>query len=381
VRRALLGVVTALVLMAASAACTSQDGASSDSSASHERSTPESEPGEAESSVGSDRTGTFVALLELVDEGAWDGTSVHLADWSAVADVAEVDPPGDVREVHPWLLELTNAAGFVFPGSISWLSYPDRQDEVEAALGIHLGQVDASILAGAPPEDRTALIGTFDPTTVQQTVRADAEWSAELELVGEGASAFYSWDDEPDVIGRPSAARPLGRGGNLFVTSDELLWVHSRRVMEQMIRAGRDGSSLAANDDLRLAAQTLDDHGAYIGLLADGAELSGDGEPLLAPYQVLAVGNVLTTSEHTGLIVLVNDDDDAAEENVGRLRAVLDEGEPRTDDDSWDDLLDVTDVKATGRLTIALVDLERSASPSLLVDALWRGETLYHHDG
>jgi hypothetical protein len=323
---------------------------------------------------------TFATLLHLVDDEAWGRNPIHLADWAAVSEAAAVSRPSSPDESRRWLAELAADAGFSFAGAGYWMA--DAPDEVEAfrdAFGVDLGQVDASIIAGPPPEVREAYLGRFDPPAVEAAVRSDPDWSGRLDVLGDGEAAFYSWGPDASILSSPGPGRPLGVGGNLFVTDHEALWVPSSEIMARMIAARDDPEeSLAGVDDLRSATAVLDEFGAATAALVDARQL-GDGDGALAPYEVLAIGNLPSAEELLGLIVLVHDEEDTARENAARLRAIIEEGEALIGGGAWSDLLGVRDVSVDGRLTVAEVEITRN--PSVLFDAFYRRDSLYLHEG
>jgi hypothetical protein len=323
---------------------------------------------------------TFTALLRLVDDEAWGRNPVHLADWAALGEAAGVTRPSSPAETQQWLATLADDTGFAFAGNGYWMAgAPHEVEAFRDAFGVDLGQVDASIIAGPPPEVREAYLGRFDPSAVEAAVRSDPDWSDRLDVLGDGDAAFYSWGPDASILSSPGPGRPLGVGGNLFVTDDEALWVPSSEVMARMI-AGRDHpeESLAGVDDVRSATAVLDDVGAATGALVEARQLS-DRDGALAPYEVLAIGNLPPGEEQLGVIVLVHESEEVALDNAERLRAVIEDGESLMGGGKWSDLLDLRDVSVDGRLTVAEVEITRG--PSALFDAFYRRDSLYLHDG
>lgn len=368
--RSTRGIIVLLVMGLAAAGCSSDSG-------------DDSQQGDGS---GED-SGAFAELLGVVPDTAANREQIYLGNWATAADLAHQDQPENAEAVVDYVLEVQEGTDLSFNPNVVWLQEADDSEGLEEQLGFHLGQVDASIVAGAPPEHVLAFRGRFDVDAIAEAIEADPEWSDLLEVVEHGGTEYFSWDDEPEPgAGEPGPRDQLGRGGNMYVTEDELWWSFSAEGIEGMIDAqAGDAESLADDDDVRSVAEELDALGAFSASITEtdgsdyGVPLDGTGDdrsgPTVATYELLATGAYAESSDLLGVVILVNEDEATAEENVERLTEVIRAGESAVNPLEWADEIDIESIDRSGNLTIATVDIE--GGPRLLLDAVFRRDSLY----
>lgn len=235
----------------------------------------------------------LVGLLEFISDTEDHRAYVALADWErARAAIGQARPAEDDAAVEQ-LLDLNGgrdggpeliAAGF----DVNGLRAPE---EWRRAYGFTVRNVDRSFEAGAPPG---RLQGTVldDTAPIAEAVRADPEWSDELETVQHGGAAYYSWGDGGVDASRRSAARPLGQGGRLLVLDSESIAIRAGtdEAIESAIDAWK-GDSLADDDATRALVQALDEAGMA------SVYFSGQAGPFLPPGRSTAVAELAELPE------------------------------------------------------------------------------------
>jgi hypothetical protein len=132
-------------------------------------------------------------------------------------------------------------------------------EQLRGELGFSYDQVDQVITAGPPPRNIYLAVGRFDAAQIAETLEADPTWGPRLEVKTHRGVDYYSWGDDYAIVGDPSPARPLGRGGRLVVGDDWLSWSFGDEQAEATIDAALDPTrSLATVNWLRTATEAAD---------------------------------------------------------------------------------------------------------------------------
>ena len=252
-------------------------------------------------------------------------------------------------------------------------------------LGFSILNADRDVFAGGPGHRYRIISGRIDPDDVERAVRSDPNFSDLLETAEYQGSAYFTWGPEANAdLTRRSAARPVGRGGQLAVTEDRIIWTLAETDMQAALdtQAGTL-PSLAEFEDFRLAASSLELAGAYTATLTNGVlavedvyrfaeaqrpeaaadirRLQSEGRFLL-PYSAFGVGASLgDDGRPRAVIVFVNPDQDTAVENATRFADIVTNAASIFTGRPWSDLATVDTVTTSGRVTVAVL---RTSSPS-----------------
>ncbi|MCE2463882.1 MAG: hypothetical protein J4F46_08250, partial [Dehalococcoidia bacterium] len=187
----------------------------------------------------------------------------------------------------------------------------------------------------------------------------------------------------------PPAFDLLGRGGRIAVLDEYVFRTLGTSEMKTLVDVHlKESPSLADVEEFRLLAGGMSQLTAYTMFLSDGVErwrlpnyakgLTGhyisleDVErelavagPWLRPYQAFGVGAGKDDEGRYMALVLVHADGDSAEENMGLLHRIIEEGSSALDDIPWSDLIDINslEINAEGRLLLAKIRGSIAASP------------------
>jgi len=248
-------------------------------------------------------------------------------------------------------------------------------EEWQQTLGFTLKDVDRRIFTGVPPMDYyQAVGGRFSPDEVESAVRT-GPGNDILEEVSYQEHKFYRWGTDTDInMSMRSGLRPGGRGHRLALVDDFIFWVRWTDGIKEMI-ASYEGSirSLADNEDYKLLAGGLGELDVVTALFSSGTQsysyvsetyqaiIDDPGnnerqqtfveeiqrEPKLKPYQAFATGAGLDEDGYYLAIVLLNPDEETAEQNKTLLRQRI------NNSPYWSDQVRNMEIKSRGRLTIA----------------------------
>lgn len=333
--------------------------------------------------------GDFLALLATVPDTPDTRIYVLLNDYGAAAAQAGLLRPASESSD-------TEAAGYLsdltFEHRLGLSALPaiwgPNVASVEAwrnELGFSILDVDRDVFAGVPPHRYRIMLGRIDPENVQRAVVSDPNFSDLLETAEHHDTKYFTWGSQAEAdLSRKSAARPVGRGGQLAVLDDRIIWTLNEGAMEAALDT-RSGTtpSLAEFEDFHLAALSLESVGAYTAILTNGvlavedvvrfasAQRPEAAEEIrrlqaesgfLLRYTALGIGASLgSDGAPRAVIVLVNSDEDAALENATRLEDIITNGRSVFTGSRWSDLARVDTVTTEGRLTVGVL---RTSSPS-----------------
>lgn len=370
-----------LCLIVVTAACSSGSGAP-----------PEPQPGNETSvtdSVLQTPGSDFVSMLGAVPDTPETRAYVLLNDYAeAAAQGKLIRPPPQSSD--------TEAAGYladmILENRLGLSTFPDfwgpSVASVEAwrtELGFSILDADRDVFAGAPEHRYRIISGRIDPADVERAVRSDSNYSDLLETAEHNGSTYFTWGPQANAdLSRKSAARPVGRGGQLAVLEDRIIWTLADTEMKAALdtKAGTL-PSLAEVEDFRLAASSLELAGAYTATITNGVlaaedvvrfasaqrpEAAADIRRLqaeagfLLPYTALGVGASLgDDGKPRAVIVFVNPDQDTAAENANRFTDIVTTGGSIFTGRRWSEVAAVDTVTTSGRLTIAVL---HTSSPS-----------------
>lgn len=351
--------------------------------------------------------GPYEAMLRLVPREPGP-TELVMGDVARYRELAGIELADREIGAAEYLALLDSAAERVpFFLGVGFITHPhdpglpELADMARRSLGFGLADVDQWLMSKTndEPMRRFALRGSFAPDRADELlVACDACPPAErAEYRGTNT---YAWGGDHE-LGAGAAQSPpifdnLGRGCCLAIQSQWVLRAYSRAGLRSMLDAQAGESSLADDEDFRLAAEGLDalapvhafvtddppdradaegfaeapdsmraaDKPAYRRTWAGWIE-SADAE-LLRRYVVLAYGPGYSPSDGNYLaVVLVHDCVEAARENSDRLprrvAAVVAEESPSGSRETWGDRFDRVEVD--GRVVRARLWSDRSYLP------------------
>lgn len=136
--------------------------------------------------------------------------------------------------------------------------FAQRGTEIDAfreELGFSVLDVDRSLDVLSPPEQALIMETSVDPAQIDEAVRSDPVWSPLLDVDTVAGHEVYDWDDGAAVStpdpGRSTAARPLGRGGQLAIVDGTVTRTVSRSTLVATLGAfGDPETSIARRDDV-----------------------------------------------------------------------------------------------------------------------------------
>jgi hypothetical protein len=170
---------------------------------------------------------------------------------------------------------------------------------------------------------------------VEGAVNIDPLWSGDLRNLDHAGIGHWCWGDDPleFLPDRISPARRLGQGGCLAAFDGAAYRTLTEEAMQAALetRAGQQ-ASLADVEELRLAAEALENAGTYSAHLtmdtapysaeAAGIEPTALGHPLLGEYLAIGSGAGLDDNGEYLVIVLVYEDAAAAAQNAAVLEQI-----------------------------------------------------------
>lgn len=250
-------------------------------------------------------------------------------------------------------------------------------DEWRAELGFSILNIDRDAVAGIPPRRIRIIDGSLDGGDVDRAVRGDPNYRDLLEVADRDGVSYYTWGAEAAAdLARRSAARPVGRGGQLAVVDGRAIWTFNEAEMVSALdaHAGRS-PSLADYDEFRLLVANLEAAGAYSAVLSDAppaaqdvvrqasarrpaaaqeAQRMLDEAGFLLPYTSFALGAALGDDGlPQAVVVLVHADESTARENAVRFEAIIEEGTSLFTGRRWSDIAAVESATSNGRVMVA----------------------------
>ena len=334
--------------------------------------------------------GAFGDLLRFVPDEAAYRERVTITDLGAIREHYGLEPKGGTEG---WT-EVWNAAGEsniqVLP-IYSGVLGAENRDEVLASIGnweqgfgFGVAEIDRALTAGfGPPRYLYAAGGRFDPEVVEATLAACSE--CQLHEVREHAGKRYlAWGDDLQQTLRLRNSLPafdaLGRGGLFVFTEEHVLRANWADGLTGMIDGSRGTNSPQDRAEFAEVAQEADALGLFILTLTDLTQDVGEtaawleswrgnprledmadawtpdeGEVLLRPYLVLAVGRGIDEEGVFTAIILGHASEEVATENVGRLKERIATIESVWGEGPWRELFEDVEVSADGVVLIAKV--------------------------
>ena len=241
----------------------------------------------------------------------------------------------------------------------------DHVDEWERAFGFSMLDVDAGIQAGYRGGEVDVWTGRMTRDAVAAAVSTDPEWSDDL-VAGPG---YWCWTEHPDqpVLDRTSAARPVGQAGCLATPGSLVVRTGSEDLIRDVL-LGTEGAVATLGDveEVRLMVDAFAARGAYAAFATADVERyrTSDPEgPVLSRYEAIGLAAALDDDLAPLLVVaIVFADDSAATEGVADFREVVESGVSALGGRPWSDLVMIREVKANGRMVVAVLDAPAAAS-------------------
>jgi hypothetical protein len=337
----------------------------------------------------------LISLLSTVPDTPATRAHALLNDYAeAAAQGGLVRPSGraseaDATEYLTDLLAVNRVGLSVFPDF--WGPNVAQIDAWRRELGLSILDADRDIFTGAPEHRYRIILGSVSPDVVDDAVRNDPNFVDLLRTAKHGGRDFYTWSAHSEAdLNRRSAARPIGRGGQLAVLDDRVIWTLDEAEMAAAldVEAGLT-PSLADFADFRLAALSLEAAGAYTALLTTGVVAAEDVIQFASAQRPGAADDIRRLQAESGflvrfvalgigvslggdgrpraVVVLVHDDDGAARENTERFVDIVTNGRSVFTGRPWSQLATVDTVATDGRVTIAVL---HTASPGYFLGLL-----------
>ena len=381
------GLAVVLLLCLGIVACGGDDGggASGDS----ETFAPPDESDESDESDAAEEPPAgpaMAAMLGLVPDVPGAGYLVIVNDYAAAEEAVGLDSPGpgaDQDAIVEWYETLTighdgeQGAGL----QISPFLNNELTDDAGWRAEIGWGPLDVTRSVEAAGDGfgpYYALTGDFDPDTIDDVVHEEPVWSGELDVASHGDVDYYRWGEDDERQQDYTILRPIGLGGRLALPAENtLLWAFTDDDIEAGIDAATGASeSLADTDDIGVLAVALDDEGALAGLFSnDRSVFATTSGPALVPFTAMAVGTRSSDGGQEMIVALLHDDPAAAEENVGRLETIVDEGSSTTGP-AWSDLVTLESAEADGDLLVATLSVTDPDQALLWLTMIYDRDTL-----
>ena len=381
------------------------------------------ETSDASGAEGAKDSGIFLELLRLMPDDPEVRAGVSMGDVARTRGVLDIDSPqvgaGEQLDADV-IIEYLMAFGGPgvpdgFRGAPPQLFHllttglePEVLEGVHASLGLSLLDVDQWIrVSGPPPRERSAVRGDFDADYINARIDACAECPT-ADVEDRSDARIYAWGEDFQTDAgsryRPPLYDQLGRGGRLAVTENWLAHAYYTDGVREMVDAAEGTSSLADDDDFRLAALgmsrlgalaawiTSETEGPHESFRGNRPEVEAAWEPeaddtLLRPYAVAAIGPGWEDDAPYTAIVLVHESDAEAQENAERLEDRLASARyalQAVEGDTWRDAFDDIEVEADGRVLraklhgFALAPLGLGGSNILLMEPILQQEWHLH---
>lgn len=345
--------------------------------------------------------GVFASLLRLVPNSEQARTFVYFNDVGRAADVlAQVDPTfspptetSDVRAVQDYVMLLITrlhlSAGPYLSGFDGYgLSY---LTELKQRAGYDSRNVEATILAGSPPQELVAIQLDLPATQVRDHILQTPQESLPAPKPDEYAGVpILSWGEEGTLDFNRRTMAPgfdeLGRGSRLGFLGSRLLYTLWVDTLKAMIDAALGNvPSLAQDEDYALLAASFDALHSYSALATTVTQtVDRVRQPLpeeairLKPYQLLG-----TSIGHDGSaffmgVALVHDTAQDAAINVERLQLKLQREGSLVAQRPWSELfeVEVAEIVADGRLLQAKIPLKEGQASSIWTTLVFSGDPL-----
>lgn len=332
----------------------------------------------------------WLELLALVPATEANAAFVLANDYEAAREAYDVELPpdgADADEVRRYVVSLIGPGrnGGLSPSDLSGMGTRIDPAAWRAELGFSPTDVDADILAGAPPEQSVALAGRFDPASIEAAVTTDPEWSDLLERKEYGGVEYYAWGEDLAVdLQRVSATRRLGESIRLAADESNVRWAKTTAGIEALIDAGAGvKESLAADETLAGIAAALDHDGVYTALFSTDVDVFGSGGAVacdatcLVPYVAFATAVGHDADGDFIVVVLANQSAGDAIDNATRLDERIQTGASVATGTPWAEYFTASDIAADGTLVVAKLRTER---PRIAFDMVYARDALLMHE-
>lgn len=380
--RSLLALLSAALLL--TSACSDEDGVDGD----EESTATTVADADIGGPSGAEAAGTWSSLLSMIPDTPGARTFVVMADVAGASDAIGIDrpaPTSDSDDIAGYLSEVFSVGpdeGAALPPLAMLTEAGQLDEEFRDELGWSLTQIDGIVEAGEPPEQYVGIVGDFDPAAVDAVLAEVPYWSGVQETVEYSDHMYYRWGEDGLIDPEhTSPARPLGIGGRMVVTEDEVMLARTDEGIEAMIDAVGGASLLdATDDDFRLLAEAFDAEERVFGVMltdqiptaipddvagaADvrggtGAGVGADAPDLLDAVEAYGTGwGVGEDGSVTAIVVLVSADEEAAEANVELFEARVADGISEVTAEPYADRVRVVGSVVDGRVTAFEVDVD-----------------------
>ena len=264
------------------------------------------------------------------------------------------------------------------PGDIPFISgmgpvrlYADLSPIRTKNIGFGPLDIERSIVAGEPPNQFEAIKGVFDLTAIRRAIDKYEE-AKQPRLLTYKNVTVYDWGSEIRLSWRlsPPIFDQLGRGRKLAVQQYDIFGSTLMEYVQMMLDASHGQlTSLADNPQFRDMANYLAEMGAISALLTDFVQKpdnylklespiaerfikASQSEPVLGPYTAFATGFGKDEKGPFMTLVLIYDQPEQANHDVGVLRQRFAVGQT-SKNTPWRELIDSSEVWADGRALCA----------------------------
>jgi hypothetical protein len=256
-------------------------------------------------------------------------------------------------------------------------------DEWQRNMGFVMADMDQEAFASRiPPVDQyQVLVGRFDRAKIEAALKSDPI-NDDLQVVTYSGVPYFSAADDGMTLGKRSNLRPLGQGLRLSLIDNQMFYTNFTRTMQEMIDAHQDRiQSLADLETYQLLTDGLVRLDAFAGILSSESQAQsrmkefykdiindpGEGpgslirqtmakqlqrEVFLKPYQAFAVGEGLDENGYYMAVVLLNADQQTANDNAALLEKQIKQSKVG-EDQPWTGIIDSMKITSAGRLTLA----------------------------
>lgn len=198
-------------------------------------------------------------MLELIPAGGVPA-GLRFTNVAMAAEVAGVTLPQANEPIGPFNDELRSSGAVLGLGNLAGIA--DQPELWRPVVGIEPADVAESLSVRVGPFsfDLYLPVEAIELSDIEARAAEDSAWFPDLQRVETGYGEYLDWnvdDDQATDFDRSSGARPLGRGGQVGIVDDAIVWSAFAVYVEQTLR-------VAATEDPRLA-----DNALIVELLAD----------------------------------------------------------------------------------------------------------------
>ncbi len=247
------------------------------------------------------------------------------------------------------------------------------EEEWKQTLGFTAKDVEQSIYAGVSDKIYEAVRGNFTHEDIDNAAKT-GPMNDQLEIVTYNGYEFYSWGKDYEMnLKQHSLLRIMGRGHRLGYIDGFACWVLWTDGMKEMIDSHRNNiDSLADIDDYRLMADALEEYNINRAFFSSASYSQANIKKVLTdevytealsinvyvkPYRALATGSGINEDGYYLMIVLLNPDEETAEQNAVLLEQQINEAKESTDFymNRLPGIIEKMEISSQGVLTIACI--------------------------